>query len=91
MRNTQRPFSVGLLLSTHRLSHHIEHWRAHEFTVSIERDGYTYCLCEDCTVEMSAIVCQWERDLESALEALRRAQERFLGFDVYEEWRQRTA
>jgi hypothetical protein len=39
---------------------------------------------------MMAIAEQWERDYDSMVEDLRRSSERFLGFDIYQEWYKKT-
>ncbi len=84
-------FNVGALLAAHRQSHHIGHWRQHEYTATIERGLVTYCVCESCTLEITEIAEQWTRDYDSMVESMRLAGERFLGFDLYEEWLRKTS
>lgn len=83
-------FNVSALLRAHRQTHDLSYWLRHEYTVTIKRDGVTYCVCESCHAEINELLDQWTRDEDSRIESLRMARETFLGFDPDAEWQRRT-
>jgi len=90
MLDPKKIVRTGELLRAHRLSHHYSHWQDHHYTLTTERDGITYCICEDCCIEMTAIIEQWARDYEGTINALYEAHKRFLGFDPLVRWLEAT-
>lgn len=52
--------------------------------------GVRCCLCLTCFEEMKEISEQWARDYDSMMEDMRASSERFLGFDIWEEWSRKT-
>ncbi len=82
--------TIKLLALTHKDSHDSDYWQEHLFRPSVVVCQVRCCLCIICFSEMMAIAEQWERDYDSMVEDLRRSSERFLGFDIYEEWYKKT-
>jgi len=78
------------LLKAHRASKSSLYFQHHFEQPSVVVQSVRYCLCVSCFSEMCEIAEQWQRDYDSMLEDMRRASQRFLGFDIWEEWLRKT-
>lgn len=79
-----------LLVTTQQGLHDSDYWRAHEYKHPVIVLSVRCCLCEICFGEMKDIADQWARDYDSMLEDMRVSSQRFLGFDIWEEWKRKT-
>lgn len=82
--------TATLLALTFRDSKPPDHWGAHEFKPSVVIESVRVCLCAECFTGMCDLADQWDRDFDSMIEDMRRSSRAFLGFDVWEQWMEKT-
>ncbi len=91
MPSSESRISALTILQEQQDSHDSKYWHSHLWEASIVMLERRHCVCDVCFAEMIEMAEQKERDWNSVVGELIEASNRFVGFDIYEKWWEKTS